>query len=83
MWEASSKMGQHQGFKLYYRRAQAPLFSDPLTFARNVTQWNITQLGETLSRLLVVLKGDLGALKFKLYDFLINNSCYFIVVQTG
>ncbi|XP_013881640.1 immunoglobulin superfamily DCC subclass member 3 [Austrofundulus limnaeus] len=48
MWEASSKMGQHQGFKLYYRRAQAPLFSDPFTFAQNVTQWNITQLDSSL-----------------------------------
>lgn len=74
-WEASSKMGQHQGFKLYYRRAQAPLFSDPFTFARNITQWNITQLGETL-RWMVVLDVDLGTLKFKLYYFMKINSCY-------
>ncbi|XP_017260204.1 immunoglobulin superfamily DCC subclass member 3 [Kryptolebias marmoratus] len=48
MWESSSKMGQHQGFRLYYRRAQAALFSGPFTFARNVTQWNITQLDSSL-----------------------------------
>lgn len=49
MWEPSSKMGQHQGFRLYYRRAHTPLFSGPITFPRNVTQFNITQLGETRS----------------------------------
>lgn len=47
MWEPSSKMGQHQGFRLYYRRAHTPLFTGPFTFPRNVTQYNITQLGET------------------------------------
>ena len=46
MWEPSSKMGQHQGFRLYYRRAHTPLFTGPFTFPRNVTQYNITQLGE-------------------------------------
>lgn len=46
-WEASAKMGQHQGFRLFYRRAHAPLFIGPLNFPRNVTQYNITQLGET------------------------------------
>ncbi|TKS70223.1 Immunoglobulin superfamily DCC subclass member 3 [Collichthys lucidus] len=43
-WEPSSKMGQHQGFRLYYRRAHTPQFTGPLTFPRNVTQYNITQL---------------------------------------
>lgn len=46
-WEQSSKMGQHQGFRLYYRRAHTPLFTGPFTFPRNVTRYNITQLGET------------------------------------
>ncbi|XP_028979978.2 immunoglobulin superfamily DCC subclass member 3 isoform X2 [Esox lucius] len=48
VWEPSSKMGQNQGFRLYYRRAHAPLFTGPLTFHRNVTQYNITQLDPTL-----------------------------------
>uniref|UniRef100_A0A8C6P2V4 Immunoglobulin superfamily DCC subclass member 3 n=1 Tax=Nothobranchius furzeri TaxID=105023 RepID=A0A8C6P2V4_NOTFU len=48
MWESSPKMGQHQGFRLYYRSAQAPAFAGPTTFPRNVTQWNITQLDSSL-----------------------------------
>ncbi|XP_035507925.1 immunoglobulin superfamily DCC subclass member 3 [Morone saxatilis] len=47
-WEPSSKMGQHQGFRLYYRRAHTPLFTGPITFARNVTQYNISQLDPAL-----------------------------------
>ncbi|XP_034730231.1 immunoglobulin superfamily DCC subclass member 3 [Etheostoma cragini] len=48
MWEPSSKMGQHQGFRLYYRRAHTPLFTGPITFPRNVTRYNITQLDPAL-----------------------------------
>ncbi|CAG5856882.1 unnamed protein product [Menidia menidia] len=48
MWEPSSKMGQHQGFRLYYRRAHAPVFVGPIVFPRNVTQHNITQLDSSL-----------------------------------
>uniref|UniRef100_A0A3P9JB22 Immunoglobulin superfamily DCC subclass member 3 n=1 Tax=Oryzias latipes TaxID=8090 RepID=A0A3P9JB22_ORYLA len=47
-WEASSKMGQHEGFRLYYRRAHTPLFTGPIIFPRNVTQFNITQLDSSL-----------------------------------
>ncbi|KAK9542842.1 hypothetical protein VZT92_000669 [Zoarces viviparus] len=47
-WEPSSKMGQHQGFRLYYRRAHSPLSTGPITLPRNVTQYNITQLDPTL-----------------------------------
>uniref|UniRef100_A0A3Q1C2M8 Immunoglobulin superfamily, DCC subclass, member 3 n=1 Tax=Amphiprion ocellaris TaxID=80972 RepID=A0A3Q1C2M8_AMPOC len=47
-WEPSSKMGQHQGFRLYYRRAHSPMFTGPITFPRNVTQYNITQLDSSL-----------------------------------
>ncbi|TRZ01018.1 hypothetical protein DNTS_018529 [Danionella cerebrum] len=43
-WEASTKMGQQEGFSLYYRKVPMPLFTGPLTFPRNVTQYNITQL---------------------------------------
>nr|XP_020465566.1 immunoglobulin superfamily DCC subclass member 3 [Monopterus albus] len=43
-WEPSFKMGQHQGFRLYYRRAHTPQFTGPITFPRNITQYNITQL---------------------------------------
>lgn len=46
-WEPSSKMGQHQGFRLYYRRAHTPHFTGPFTFPRNVSQHTITELGET------------------------------------
>ncbi|XP_034047548.1 immunoglobulin superfamily DCC subclass member 3 isoform X2 [Thalassophryne amazonica] len=48
VWEPSLKMGQHQGFKLYYRRAHAPYFTGPITFPRNITQYNITQLDPAL-----------------------------------
>ncbi|XP_031686675.1 immunoglobulin superfamily DCC subclass member 3 [Oncorhynchus kisutch] len=48
VWEPSSKMGQHEGFRLYYRRVHTPLFTGPLTFTRNVTQYNISQLDPTL-----------------------------------
>ncbi|KAM7424236.1 hypothetical protein PAMA_000533 [Pampus argenteus] len=44
MWEASSKMGQHQGFRLYYRRAHTLPFTGPIIFPRNISQYNITQL---------------------------------------
>ncbi|KAM9408422.1 immunoglobulin superfamily DCC subclass member 3 [Pholidichthys leucotaenia] len=47
-WESSSKMGQHQGFRLYYRRAHTPLFTGPFTFPHNVTQYNITNLDSSL-----------------------------------
>lgn len=46
-WEPSTKMGQHQGFRLYYRRAHTPHFAGPFTFPRNVSQHTITELGET------------------------------------
>ncbi|KAK5874056.1 hypothetical protein PBY51_019037 [Eleginops maclovinus] len=47
-WEPSSKMGQHQGYRLYYRRAHTTLFTGPILFPRNVTQYNITQLDPSL-----------------------------------
>ncbi|XP_041647836.1 immunoglobulin superfamily DCC subclass member 3 [Cheilinus undulatus] len=47
-WEPSSKMGQHQGFRLFYRRAHTPVFIGPIDFPRNVTQYNITQLDPSL-----------------------------------
>ncbi|KAG7482901.1 immunoglobulin superfamily DCC subclass member 3 [Solea senegalensis] len=47
-WEPSSKMGQHQGFRLFYRRAHATLFTGPIVFPRNISQYNITQLDPTL-----------------------------------
>ncbi|XP_071773310.2 immunoglobulin superfamily DCC subclass member 3 [Centroberyx gerrardi] len=48
VWEPSTKMGQHQGFRLYYRRAHTPLFTGPITFPRNTTHYNITQLDPAL-----------------------------------
>lgn len=47
-WEPSSKMGQHQGYRLYYKGAQAPLFTGPVLLPRNASRYNITQLGEQL-----------------------------------
>ncbi|XP_053722747.1 immunoglobulin superfamily DCC subclass member 3 isoform X2 [Synchiropus splendidus] len=47
-WEVSSKLGQHQGFRLYYRRAHAPHFTGPFTFPRNITQHTIYDLDSSL-----------------------------------
>nr|XP_057933232.1 immunoglobulin superfamily DCC subclass member 3 isoform X2 [Doryrhamphus excisus] len=48
VWEASTKMGQHQGFRLYYRRAHTAAFTGPVVLPRNATQYNITQLDPSL-----------------------------------
>ncbi|XP_014887235.1 immunoglobulin superfamily DCC subclass member 3 isoform X2 [Poecilia latipinna] len=47
-WDSPSKMGPHQGFRLYYRRAHTPLFVGPIHFLRNITQYNITQLDSSM-----------------------------------
>lgn len=57
-WEPSSKMGQHQGYRLYYKGAQAPLFTGPIVLPHNASQYIITQLGELL--FLRSLLKDLG-----------------------
>ncbi|KAK3509540.1 hypothetical protein QTP70_001399 [Hemibagrus guttatus] len=41
-WEPSAKMGQHDGFRLYYRKAHEPQYTGPVTFNRNVTHYNIS-----------------------------------------
>ncbi|XP_077450993.1 immunoglobulin superfamily DCC subclass member 3 isoform X1 [Stigmatopora argus] len=48
IWEASTKMGDHQGFRLYYRRAHASVFTGPIFLPRNATRYNITQLDPSL-----------------------------------
>ncbi|KAJ8249207.1 hypothetical protein GJAV_G00232310 [Gymnothorax javanicus] len=48
VWEPSGKMGQPEGFRLYYRKVHSSPYTGPLTFARNVTQYNITQLDPEL-----------------------------------
>ncbi|XP_061886989.1 immunoglobulin superfamily DCC subclass member 3 isoform X2 [Entelurus aequoreus] len=48
VWEASTKMGQHQGFRLYYRRAHTAVFTGPIVLPRNASQYNITQLDPSL-----------------------------------
>ncbi|XP_068596099.1 immunoglobulin superfamily DCC subclass member 3 [Brachionichthys hirsutus] len=48
-WEPSFKMGQHHGFRLFYKRAHAAQFTGPITFPRNVTQYNITRLDPALA----------------------------------
>ncbi|XP_028679098.1 immunoglobulin superfamily DCC subclass member 3 isoform X2 [Erpetoichthys calabaricus] len=44
MWEASSRLGTHSGFKLYYRKLHASRFIGPLLVPSNVTNLNLTQL---------------------------------------
>ncbi|XP_060611595.2 immunoglobulin superfamily DCC subclass member 3 isoform X1 [Anolis sagrei] len=44
VWEPSIKLGQHQGFKLYYRKVHLPHFTGPLLLPSNVTSYNISQL---------------------------------------
>ncbi|XP_046898476.1 immunoglobulin superfamily DCC subclass member 3 [Hypomesus transpacificus] len=48
VWEPSNKMGPHQGFRLFYRRAHTPIFIGPITFPRNATHYNITNLDPAL-----------------------------------
>ncbi|XP_061743030.1 immunoglobulin superfamily DCC subclass member 3 [Nerophis ophidion] len=48
VWEASTKMGPHQGFRLYYRRAHTAVFTGPIVLPRNASQYNITQLDPSL-----------------------------------
>ncbi|XP_053220662.1 immunoglobulin superfamily DCC subclass member 3 isoform X1 [Podarcis raffonei] len=43
-WEPSIKLGQHEGFKLYYRKVHLPHFTGPMFLASNITSCNITQL---------------------------------------
>ncbi|KAG5263801.1 hypothetical protein AALO_G00268760 [Alosa alosa] len=47
-WEASAKLAQLEGFRLYYRRLHAPTYTGPLVFPRNISQHNITQLDPTM-----------------------------------
>ncbi|KAG2470526.1 IGDC3 protein, partial [Polypterus senegalus] len=44
MWEASSRLGTHSGFKLYYRKLHASRFIGPMLVPSNVTTLNLTQL---------------------------------------
>ncbi|XP_044301004.1 LOW QUALITY PROTEIN: immunoglobulin superfamily DCC subclass member 3 [Varanus komodoensis] len=43
-WEPSLKLGQHEGFKLYYRKVHVSHFVGPLLLAGNTTAHNITRL---------------------------------------
>lgn len=47
-WEPSIKLGQHKGFKLYYRKVHLSQYTGPVLLASNVTAYNITHLGEYL-----------------------------------
>ncbi|KAJ6662863.1 hypothetical protein lerEdw1_011067, partial [Lerista edwardsae] len=44
MWEPSIKLGQHEGFKLYYRKVHLSHFTGPVLLPSNVTSYNITHL---------------------------------------
>ncbi|XP_061451620.1 immunoglobulin superfamily DCC subclass member 3 [Rhineura floridana] len=43
-WEPSIKLGQHEGFKLYYRKVHLSHFTGPMFLASNITSYNITHL---------------------------------------
>ncbi|XP_066492411.1 LOW QUALITY PROTEIN: immunoglobulin superfamily DCC subclass member 3 [Tiliqua scincoides] len=43
-WEPSIKLGQHEGFKLYYRKVHLSHFTGPVLLPGNITSYNITHL---------------------------------------
>ncbi|XP_026565059.1 immunoglobulin superfamily DCC subclass member 3 [Pseudonaja textilis] len=43
-WEPSIKLGQHEGFKLFYRKVHLPHFTGPMLLPSNVTSCNLTHL---------------------------------------
>ncbi|KAJ7408475.1 immunoglobulin superfamily DCC subclass member 3 [Willisornis vidua] len=43
-WEPSIKLGQHEGFKLYYRKVHLSQYTGPVLLGSNVTAYNITHL---------------------------------------
>lgn len=45
-WEPSIKLGQHEGFKLYYRKVHLSQYTGPTLLPSNVTSYNITHLGK-------------------------------------
>lgn len=49
-WEPSAKTGPPQGYRLYYKGGQAPLFTGPVVLPRNASRYTITQLGELVLR---------------------------------
>ncbi|XP_073424965.1 immunoglobulin superfamily DCC subclass member 3 [Dendrobates tinctorius] len=43
-WEPSIKLGQHEGFKLYYRKVPLQQYTGPMLLPSNVTAYNICRL---------------------------------------
>ncbi|KGL84496.1 Immunoglobulin superfamily DCC subclass member 3 [Tinamus guttatus] len=43
-WEPSIKLGQHEGFKLFYRKVHVSPYTGPVLLPSNVTAYNITHL---------------------------------------
>ncbi|XP_068128537.1 immunoglobulin superfamily DCC subclass member 3 [Hyperolius riggenbachi] len=43
-WEPSIKLGQNEGFKLYYRKVPTPNYTGPMLLPSNVTAYNICRL---------------------------------------
>ncbi|KAM4678063.1 immunoglobulin superfamily DCC subclass member 3 [Discoglossus pictus] len=43
-WEPSIKLGQNEGFKLYYRKVPLPHYTGPMLLPSNVTSYNICKL---------------------------------------
>ncbi|XP_077117004.1 immunoglobulin superfamily DCC subclass member 3 [Ranitomeya variabilis] len=43
-WEPSIKLGQNEGFKLYYRKVPLPQYTGPMLLPSNVTAYNICRL---------------------------------------
>nr|XP_014340566.1 PREDICTED: immunoglobulin superfamily DCC subclass member 3 [Latimeria chalumnae] len=48
VWEPSIKLGQNEGFKLYYRKVHVSHFTGPMLLPSNVTSYNITQLDSSV-----------------------------------
>ncbi|XP_029431086.1 immunoglobulin superfamily DCC subclass member 3 [Rhinatrema bivittatum] len=44
VWEPSIKLGQHEGFKLYYRKVHLSHFTGPLLLPSSATSYNISHL---------------------------------------
>lgn len=60
-WEPSIKLGQHEGFKLYYRKVHLSQYTGPVLLASNITAYNITHLGESRDSFIPVASRPRGA----------------------
>ncbi|XP_069481211.1 immunoglobulin superfamily DCC subclass member 3 [Ambystoma mexicanum] len=47
-WEPSTKLGQQDGFKLFYRKVHVPNYTGPKVLPSNMTAYNITHLDSSV-----------------------------------